>query len=174
MSRKIWLTHIPLSERHPSYQKVISCYAGTFLLHLVSILSYFPSCNRPLLTHVPKPFTDHSPTLPHHTVHLAAISDICLGSTKNLCSATSLPHPSAASFSHTLGCSFLCWPILFNKAMKGCYFVGRVSSLVKAVLACKAGVKGCARLGCLAHWCGGESRYAERLHSEQPLWASFL
>lgn len=137
MSRKIWLTHIPLSERHLSYQKMISCYSSVFLLHLVPISSYLPSCNSPLLSRVPKPFTDHFPALLHHTVNLPAISDSCswgAGFNKNLCSATSLPHHSAAWFSQAWT-SGLCPSVLTHsfQPVKGCYFCRRAYSLAKAV-----------------------------------------
>lgn len=157
MSREIWLTRIPMSERHPSYQKMISRYSGTFLLHLVPISSYLPSCNSPPLSHVPKPFTDDSPTLPHLTVNLPAISDARLGLRKIF--AVPLLYPIIALLDSPKGCSFVGEPLPLQRL---CW---------RARLACK----GCARLGLLARWCDGERSHAEGLDSEeQPLWSSFL
>ena len=177
MSREIWLTPIPLSGRHPSYQKMISCYSGTFLLHLVPVSSYLPSCNSPLLSHVPKPFTDHFPTLPHHTVNSHAISDARLGLTKTF--AVPLPCTIVVLLDspafESLACSFLCGPIPFNKAVKGFYFVGEPPSLQRLCWHARLACKGCARLGLLGHWYDGERSHAKGLDSEeQPLWASFL
>lgn len=177
MSREFWLTHIPMSERHPSYQKVISHYSGAFLLHLVPISSYLPSCNSPPLSHLPKPFTDDSPILPHLTVNLPAISDAHLGLRKIF--AVPLLYPIIALLDspklESPGCGFLCWPIPFNKAVKGCSFVGEPLPLQRLCWHARLACKGCARLGLLARWCDGERSRAEGLDSEeQPLWSSFL
>lgn len=128
---------------YPSYQKMISCYSSTLLLYLVQISSYLRSCNSPLLSHVPKPFPDNFPTLLHHAVNLRAISDSYswgAGFNKNLCSATSLPHCTATSFSQTW-ISGLCPSVLtrfFQEGCEGSLLCGRASSLGVQKL-CKAG-----------------------------------
>lgn len=142
MSREMWLTHIFLPESYPSYQKMVSCYSGTFLLHLVSISSYLPSWNNPVPSHVPKPFTDPS----YHK--LVCYFRHRFGFNKNLCGATSLPH-QAAWFSQNW-ISELCLSVLTHSFQQGCERLllrRRASSLAKAVLECKAGVQRLCKAG---------------------------
>lgn len=149
-------------------------------MHSCCILSQFPVTFPAVIAlpfHISQSLSQMTLPLPHLTINLPAISDARLGLRKIF--AVPLLYPIIALLDspklESLGCGFLCWPIPFNKAVKGCCFVGEPLPLQRLCWRARLACKGCARLGLLARWCDGERSHAEGLDSEeQPLWSSFL
>lgn len=109
--------------------------------HPCCFLSHFPVIFlAEIVLSFTKTFTNHFPTLPHHTVNLLAISDACSwGSVFNrsLCSATSL-FPYRVAWFPQIWISELCLSMptpSFQKGHERLLLCGRASSLAKAVLA---------------------------------------
>lgn len=109
--------------------------------HPCCFLSHFPVIFlAEIVLSFTKTFTNHFPTLPHHTVNLLAISDACSWDSvfsRSLCSATSL-FPHRVAWFPQIWISELCLSMptpSFQQGHERLLLCGRASSLAKAVLA---------------------------------------